>query len=64
MAPAVIASAARQSMQSEVMDRHVAALLAMTVFLVQGRCAVSGRIQGARKDKHLSYFGVVLSNVS
>jgi hypothetical protein len=37
-------------MQSEFMDRRVAALLAMTVFFVQGRCAVSGRIRGARND--------------
>ena len=36
----------------------------MTVFLVQGRCAVSGWIRVARNDDHLSYFGVVLNNVS
>ena len=35
MSPAVIANEVRQSMQSEVMDRRVAALLAMTVLLLK-----------------------------
>jgi len=38
--PFVIASVARQSMAPDFMDRHVAALLAMTV---HGLCAVPGR---------------------
>jgi hypothetical protein len=42
----VIANVVKQSMHSEVMDRH--ALLAMTV---QGPCGVSGRVRRARNDE-------------